>query len=228
MVRLRSTSRARARDTRPAWRLAIALALVAITIGTTAAASRADAAGAATSPRASAGAGAAGRKTAGARAAVAAPAATITAWGPVQLVVYKSKRTLAVYREGNFEKEYPVVLGLVPDGAKRHEGDARTPEGLYHVTARHRHPRWQWFLALDYPNAADRAAWSSAVKKGKIPDEDGSPFGVGGSVGIHGNDRLVVQEAGLDWTKGCIALRANDIVELAAEVPVGTPVWIVQ
>jgi murein L,D-transpeptidase YafK len=155
-------------------------------------------------------------------------AGAATAWGPVQLVVYKSKRTLALYREGNFEKEYPVVLGLVPVGTKRHEGDARTPEGLYHVTARQRHPRWQYFLALDYPNAADRAAWSSAVKKGKIPDEDGSPFAVGGSVGIHGNDRLVVQEAGIDWTKGCVALRPADIVELAAKVPVGTPVWIVQ
>jgi murein L,D-transpeptidase YafK len=150
------------------------------------------------------------------------------AWGPAQIVVFKSKRTLALYRGGDFAKEFRIVLGLQPEGRKRHAHDARTPEGLYRVSARNRHARWQWFLSIDYPNAADRRAYESAVRAGRIPDEDGSPFAIGGSLGIHGNDRAAEQEAGTDWTKGCIAMAAGDIAELASQAPVGTPVWIVE
>lgn len=149
-------------------------------------------------------------------------------WGPVQVVIYKSKRSMAIYRAGNFDKEYRVVLGLQPAGRKRHASDARTPEGLYHVVAKRRHPRWQYFLALDYPNAADKVAYEEQVRAGKIPDENGTPFGIGSEIGIHGNDRAAQQQAGADWTKGCVALTAADISEVAAVVPVGTPVWIVE
>jgi murein L,D-transpeptidase YafK len=151
-----------------------------------------------------------------------------TAWEPVQLVIYKSERTLALYRSGSFEKQYPVVLGLAATGRKRHENDARTPEGLYRVVGKRAHDRWQYFLALDYPNAADRKSYQSELLRGSIPDDDGEPFGIGHSIGIHGNDRESEQRQGVDWTKGCIALDAADIAALAAEVTVGTAVWIVE
>lgn len=149
-------------------------------------------------------------------------------WGPAQIVIYKSKRTLALYRNGDFEKEFRVSLGLQPMGRKRHADDARTPEGLYRVVGKRRHPRWQHFLAIDYPNATDRRRYEEAVRDGRIPDDGGSPFAIGDAVGIHGNDRPGDQEKGLDWTKGCVAMKAADIAELAARVPVGTPVWIVE
>jgi murein L,D-transpeptidase YafK len=149
-------------------------------------------------------------------------------WRGVQVVVYKSKRLLSVYRDGVFQKEYRVVLGLVPDGRKRHASDARTPEGLYRVAGKRRHERWQHFLALDYPNAKDRAQYDSEVRRGAIPDDGGKPFGIGGDIGIHGNDRVAEQTAGIDWTKGCIAMSAADIQEINETVPVGAPVWIVQ
>lgn len=148
--------------------------------------------------------------------------------GTVQVVVYKSKRTLALYRDGIFGKEYRIVLGLQPDGPKRHEHDARTPEGLYRVVGKRPHERWQHFLALDYPNAHDRRAYAAAVLAGTIPDEDGAPFGIGGAIGIHGSDREEEQAAGDDWTKGCIAMSPADVAELDAAVPVGTMVWIVK
>ena len=154
--------------------------------------------------------------------------ATATRWSPVQVVVYKSKRLLAVYRQGVFETEYPVVLGLAPDGPKRHAFDARTPEGLYRVNGKRAHGRWQFFLSLDYPNAIDRSAYEQAIGQGKIPDENGQPFGIGDSIGIHGNDRATEQDAGTDWTKGCIAMKPDDIAALSAVVVVGTPVWIVE
>ena len=154
--------------------------------------------------------------------------ASATAWGPVQVVIYKSKRSLALYHSGSFDKEYPVVLGLVPKGRKRHANDARTPEGLYRVVGKRAHDRWQYFLALDYPNAEDRKHYEEELGDGTIPDEDGKPFGIGDSIGIHGNDRAADQASGVDWTKGCIALTAKDVAEIAAKVPVGTPVWIVE
>ncbi len=149
-------------------------------------------------------------------------------WGPVQIVVYKGKRSLALYRFGNFYREYPVVLGLNPEGRKRHAHDARTPEGLYHVVKKRPHERWQYFLDLDYPNDKDRRIYTEEKGAGRIPDEDGSPFAIGGSIGIHGNDRADQQAAGIDWTKGCIALEPADIAEIEALTPVGTPVWIVR
>jgi murein L,D-transpeptidase YafK len=149
-------------------------------------------------------------------------------WGPVQIVVYKSARVLALYRGGNFEMQVPVVLGLQPEGRKRHAEDARTPEGLYHIVGKRRHDRWQYFLAIDYPNETDRKIYDDEVRRGRIPDEDGKPFLIGGAVGIHGNDRAVEQAAGVNWTKGCIALGVSDIAAVAAVAPVGTPVWIVE
>jgi lipoprotein-anchoring transpeptidase ErfK/SrfK len=149
-------------------------------------------------------------------------------WRGVAIVVYKSKRLLAIYRDGNFEKEFRVVLGLVPEGRKRFASDARTPEGFYHVTASRPHAKWQRFLALDYPNAEDRRRYAADVAHGKIPDLGGRPFDIGGDVGIHGNDREKDQVAGVDWTKGCIALAAIDIEAVAAMAPPGTPVWIVE
>lgn len=154
--------------------------------------------------------------------------ATPTAWGQVQVVVYKSTRSLALYRSGTFEKEYSVVLGLAPVGRKRHAHDARTPEGLYRVIGKRAHDRWQYFLALDYPNTNDRRSYEEELRRGTIPDEDGKPFGIGDEIGIHGNDRQAEQAAGVDWTKGCIALKAADIAELVPKIPVGASVWIVE
>ncbi len=174
-------------------------------------------------------AGSAGARASGHDAARSGPATAIDAMaGAAQIVVYKSKRTLALYRGGIFEKEYRVVLGLQPDGRKRHEHDARTPEGRYRIVASRPHERWQRFLALDYPNADDRKSYAAEVRAGTIPDEEGAPFGIGGAIGIHGSDREDDQAAGKDWTKGCIAMSAADVEELVEAVPVGTTVWIVK
>jgi murein L,D-transpeptidase YafK len=148
-------------------------------------------------------------------------------WGPVQLVVYKSSRRLALYRDGSFEREFTVVLGMQPEGRKRHAHDARTPEGLYRVIGKSRHPRWQHFVALDYPNGKDREAYAAEVRAGRVPLEHEAPFGIGGEIGIHGNDRPDEQARGVDWTKGCVAMREQDIAAVAEAVGVGTPVWIV-
>jgi len=152
-----------------------------------------------------------------------------TDWGPVQIVVYKSKRTLAVYRFGNFYREYPIVLGANPVGRKRFMYDARTPEGRYQITDKRMHDRWQYFLALDYPNDRDQQIYQDEVRRNLIPrEETGEPFPIGGNIGIHGNDKPDEQARGVNWTQGCIAMKSSDIGEIYSLVAIGTPVWVVQ
>ncbi len=149
-------------------------------------------------------------------------------WGPVQVVIYKSKRQLQVYRYGKFFKRYPVVLGFKPEGRKRFVHDARTPEGYYHLVDIRPHPRWRYFLTFDYPNAQDRRIYTEELARGEIPVLDGEALSIGGSVGIHGSDKPEKQLHGVDWTKGCIAMDSEDVTELRLLVEVGTPVWLLE
>src|SRR5690348_9154965 len=79
-------------------------------------------------------------------------------WGaeePYFIVVRTACRTLDVYRYGERIRSYPAVFGLGGTSGKLHEGDRRTPTGLYAIVGMRRHPRWQRFLLLDYPNLHD-------------------------------------------------------------------------
>jgi murein L,D-transpeptidase YafK len=140
------------------------------------------------------------------------------------LVVYKRARTLAVYEDGRFRKRYAVVLGKRPQGSKRFAGDMRTPEGLYWIKDKHPHARWRYFITIDYPNELDQARYERELSAGLIPNINGIQQGIGGSLGIHGNDRPGEQSAGSNWTKGCVAMMNDDVRELYTMVRVGTPV----
>ncbi|HET9064112.1 MAG TPA: L,D-transpeptidase [Candidatus Binatia bacterium] len=144
----------------------------------------------------------------------------------VAVVVTKHTRRLELYRRGGLVGAFPVVLGARPDGPKRYEGDMRTPEGVYRVTGKRLHGRWTYFIEIDYPNEADRRAYESEAAAGRIPLFAQELPGVGGLVGIHGNDRPRDQASGRDWTKGCIAMRNEDVAVLYDLVDVGTPVVV--
>ena len=47
-----------------------------------------------------------------------------------KLVVYKSKRQLLAYSNGQLVKTYKISLGRQPIGDKEFEGDKKTPEGI--------------------------------------------------------------------------------------------------
>jgi murein L,D-transpeptidase YafK len=144
----------------------------------------------------------------------------------VAVVVTKHARRLELYRRGGLVGAFPVVLGARPQGAKRYEGDMRTPEGVYRVTGKRIHGRWAYFIEIDYPNEVDRQAYAVDAAAGRIPLFARELPGLGGSVGIHGNDRPGDQAAGRDWTKGCIAMRNQDVAVLYELVDVGTPVVV--
>ncbi|GHU02084.1 hypothetical protein FACS1894186_6100 [Alphaproteobacteria bacterium] len=135
-----------------------------------------------------------------------------------RLAVFKARREMEAYQGGKLLKTYKIALGFSPVGAKRFEGDGKTPEGLYHVGGKNPRSRYHKNLGVDYPNAQDKAY---ARKRGKSP---------GGDIKIHGLGKvfgpLGAAHALTDWTLGCIAVTNEEIDELYAVTPVGAEIEI--
>jgi len=95
-------------------------------------------------------------------------------------------------------------------GPKEYEGDARTPEGWYRLLPARPSARFEHFLAVSYPNAADR---SRAREHGRPP---------GGAIGVHGpGARLrwlgeLVTTA--DLSDGCIVVDGPSLDRVRAAV----------
>jgi murein L,D-transpeptidase YafK len=141
------------------------------------------------------------------------------------VVVDKSCGTVNLYRYGHLFKTYPAVFGR-KSGKKIHEGDQRTPTGLYMIITKDNHSRWSRFMRLDYPNAHDKQQYWLNVANGKIPKQGNGHTGLGGAIGIHGTDNEAFNRAKINWTLGCISLFNKDVKELSALVSVGTLVYI--
>ncbi len=135
-----------------------------------------------------------------------------------RIVVHKSKRRLELLKGGAVVAEYPIRLGLNPEGHKLREGDFRTPEGHYYLSRRN--PRSDFFLSIEvsYPNDTDRRR---ARGNGKAP---------GGSIMIHGQPNVPRKPADYytlnDWTDGCIAVSNSDMVDIWLRTKVGLPIDI--
>ncbi|MEM9725144.1 MAG: L,D-transpeptidase family protein [Pseudomonadota bacterium] len=134
------------------------------------------------------------------------------------IVVEKSARTLQLFRNSFPLDVFEVDFGFTPEGHKRREGDGRTPEGLYWISARNPKSAFHLSLFINYPNAEDIAA---AEARGEDP---------GGAIFIHGGnglfDRLKGAVRGENWTEGCIAVTNADIERIWSRVPLGTPIII--
>jgi murein L,D-transpeptidase YafK len=140
---------------------------------------------------------------------------------PIFVVVRQSCRTLDVYRYGRRVRSFPAVFGQ-GGTPKVHEGDRRTPIGLYAIIAKYPHPRWRHFFLIDYPNGSDRHRYELARVRGELPDGTD----IGGMVGIHGTDKPDKNRRGVDWTWGCVSVDNTAIEELNLLLPLGTPVVI--
>ncbi len=142
------------------------------------------------------------------------------------ILIRKSARTLAVFDAAKRVQTFPVVFGADPVHPKLYEGDRRTPEGEYHIIAKHVHPEWQRFLLLDYPNGDNHEAYAWNRANGLVPVRGGKVAGEGGAIGIHGTKDDDLNRKGINWTYGCISLLSHDIEELYDVIPVGTLVVI--
>jgi hypothetical protein len=141
------------------------------------------------------------------------------------VMVYKSRHLLNVYYKGHFFRSYRAVFGRNLDHRpKEYAGDRRTPEGVYSIIRKYPSARFRWFLKLNYPNDIDWARFDDLEARHLIPVADvRSP---GSSIGIHGTDEPLLNEANINWTTGCISVDNAAISQLARLLPVGTLVII--
>lgn len=146
-----------------------------------------------------------------------------------RIVVDKGRRTLVATHDGKTVRECRVSLGPGV-GPKEHEGDKRTPEGVYRLSEKVEGVYHKW-LGVSYPGLddADRGlrgghlSWYDyrairvAQLHGQLPPE---ATWLGGNLGIHGGGTKG------DWTLGCIAVDDADVDALYEVVPVGATIEI--
>ena len=134
------------------------------------------------------------------------------------VLILKKDHVLELLAGGKAIRTYKVALGQGGLAPKRRQGDARTPEGHYTISARLAASEYHRALLISYPNAEDRRR---AAGLGVPP---------GGDIMIHGlpNGQGYVGAAHRlrDWTLGCIAVTDPEIEEIWKLVPLGTPVEI--
>lgn len=133
-----------------------------------------------------------------------------------QVVINKGDRRLHLISGKTVVKSYDVGLGNVPVGHKQFEGDGKTPEGLYFVDRFNPNSRYHLSVGISYPNPVDRAY---AANFNRRP---------GGDIFIHGQgpEGKELAPKKRDWTAGCIAVNDEEIEEIFAMIPLGTPVYI--
>jgi murein L,D-transpeptidase YafK len=135
-----------------------------------------------------------------------------------RIVVEKSAKRLSIFCDGKQIKCYRIALGRNPVGAKREEGDMKTPEGIYKIDSRNAQSSFHLALHISYPSDED--------------DKRAAARGVsaGSDIMIHGiqNGRgwIGAFHRWKDWTAGCIALTDEEIEELWRVTPDGTTIEI--
>ena len=132
--------------------------------------------------------------------------------------VYKSKRKLVFFRNGDVSGEFRISLGFHPKGKKRYEKDGKTPEGLYEIDGKNAKSVAHKNLGISYPNQSDKSFASRAGQK------------AGGAIKIHGllkkYRKLGKLHRFYDWTAGCIAVTDEEVDYLYENTAVGTPIRI--
>jgi len=150
----------------------------------------------------------------------------------MKIIIYKSKRLLECISDENIILIAPVQLGFgASDGPKRREGDGRTPEGEYFISAKNPNSKFHLALGISYPGPADAA---EGFRDGIIGKSDfdricASPHRppwdtpMGGFIMIHGQKSPPVQG---DWTAGCIAVENSVMDALFPVISIGDSVSI--
>lgn len=132
--------------------------------------------------------------------------------------VHKAARRMVLSRDGRVLREYRIALGFDAVGAKRRQGDGRTPEGRYVIDWRNGRSLFHLSLHVSYPDPAD-------VERAREAGVD-----PGGDIMIHGqpNGRgwLAWWRQRRDWTAGCVAVTDAEMREIWSLVPDGAAIVI--
>lgn len=149
---------------------------------------------------------------------LAAPAQPVAHEKADQVLVLKGERKLTLLAHGKEIRTYMVALGGKPVGAKEQQDDHKTPEGRYVLDRRNPKSKFYKSIHISYPNEEDK---KRAAARGVSPGGDimihGLPNGFGWLGGLH---------RAKDWTDGCIAVADQEMDEIWALVPDGTPIEI--
>ncbi|NOR67814.1 MAG: L,D-transpeptidase family protein [Woeseiaceae bacterium] len=135
-----------------------------------------------------------------------------------RVIVDKSERKLHLLRDGESFRIFDIALGIRPIGDKQHEGDFKTPEGLYRLDVRN--PNSEYFLSIhvSYPNGQDVR---EARSRGLDP---------GGAIMIHGQPNVPTRSEAYyrtqNWTNGCIAVSNSDMIDIWLMTDSDTPIEI--
>ena len=136
------------------------------------------------------------------------------------ITVDKSLRRLYLIKDEKTVRSYRIALGLAPKGHKLREGDYRTPEGEYYISARQPDSSFMLSLQVSYPNKEDQAR----AREADVP--------AGGLIMVHGrplrptNGRDRNYYSSRDWTDGCIAVSNSAMLEIWTMTRIGTPITI--
>ncbi len=137
--------------------------------------------------------------------------------GGTVILVEKKRQKLIVVKNRKVIASFAAEFGRNGFSDKLVQGDAATPEGRYHVTAKKTTSRYYKALPLNYPTAADVAEYTAAKRRGLVRGR-----GPGANIEIHGGGGK-----GTNWTEGCVAVRDRDLDRLFQLIDAGTPVTIV-
>ena len=159
--------------------------------------------------------------------------------GKSWVMIDVAKQTLSILQGDQIKHIFRnISVGRNGYTLDHHEGDGKTPLGVFHVAWINPNSRFHLFFGLDYPNrqyaeSALRhklidydtyAAINRALYRGNLPPQD-TPLG--GNIGIHGigHGNRYIHEI-TNWTEGCIALTNEQIDQLAHWITLGTKVVI--
>ena len=129
------------------------------------------------------------------------------------VIIYKARRKMYLLSGDEIVESFRIELGNSPAGAKRFEGDGKTPEGSYVINRRNPNSEYHLSLGISYPSVRDVAY---ARAQGKEP---------GGDIFIHGRAGKN-RGKGRDWTAGCIAVADHHIEKIYMMVRDGTFIHI--
>jgi murein L,D-transpeptidase YafK len=137
---------------------------------------------------------------------------------PDKILVKKSERTMTLWKRNVCLKTYNVALGGSPVGPKQEEGDKKTPEGVYKISAKNPNGTAGKTLLISYPNDEDRRQAKLAKRN---PGGNICIHGLWPSLRSYGADHVKY-----DWTLGCIAVTDEEIEEIYKVVNVDTTIEI--
>ena len=131
---------------------------------------------------------------------------------PAYIIVDRAAFTLRFYKHLRHVKDYPIAVGM--------QG-LETPAGLYDIQWKQTNPSWY------VPNSA----WAGSLAGKVIPPGPQDPIkarwmAFNGGAGIHGIDPSEYGSIGHNASHGCVRMRIPDVIELYAQTPVGTPVFV--